>query len=551
MAHNSNPVQASYSQIACIGTGLSAIALGATLKRWYDMDDVHFFERHTDCGGTWHISSYPGCACDVPSALYSFSFALSSRWTKLMPSNKEIKAYHDDVVDQYGLRHKMTFSTEVEECIWREDASRWLMKLRNVITGEVTYHEAQILFAATGQLVEPKACDIPGAESFRGSLFHSAKWDHTVDLEGKNVVVIGNGCTAAQIVPAIVERTKSLTQIVRSKHWVFPAPNFTYPKVLQWIFANIPLAMRLHRFHIFLIAENDFRLFPMTKSAARLREKRRQKVEKYMRATAPAKYHDTLIPDFDVGCKRRIFDGGYLQSLHNEKLTLTETKIIDILPDGISTTNGFYPADVIVLATGFQTNTFLPYTQIRGSKGSVSEHWDRYDGPGAYNCSAMSGFPNFFLLLGPNAATGHTSALMAAENSVNYALRILKPILDGKAASVNLKQEAEDRYVYRVQETLRNRVWNAGCNSWYINEKQWNAMAYPWTQAHFWWRSLFPTWSDWDLNLIQRPAPRKVSRKAVMLGILVAGAAISTHSQTAQFWSATWGKMSQAIGLSL
>ena len=111
-----------------------------------------------------------------------------------MPSNKEIKAYHDDVVDQYGLRHKMTFSTEVEECVWREDASRWLMKLRNVITGEVTYHEAQILFAATGQLVEPKACDIPGAESFRGSLFHSAKWDHTVDLEGKNVVVIGNGC---------------------------------------------------------------------------------------------------------------------------------------------------------------------------------------------------------------------------------------------------------------------------------------------------------------------------------------------------------------------
>lgn len=135
-----------------------------------------------------------GCACDVPSALYSFSFALSARWTKLMPSYKEIKAYHDDVVDRYGLRDKMTFCTEVQECIWREEASRWLMKIRNVVTGEVTYHEAQILFAATGQLVEPKPCDIPGADSFKGSIFHSARWDHGVSLKDKNVIVIGNGC---------------------------------------------------------------------------------------------------------------------------------------------------------------------------------------------------------------------------------------------------------------------------------------------------------------------------------------------------------------------
>lgn len=240
--------------------------------------------------------------------------------------------------------------------------------------------------------------------------------------------------------------------------------------------------MRLHRLHIFLIAERDLRLFPMTEAAAELRLKRRQKVEKYMRETAPAKYHDTLIPDFDVGCKRRIFNGGYLESLHNEKLFLEETKITEITPDGIRTTDKFYPADVIVLATGFQTNKFLPYTEIHGLEGTISDHWARYDGPGAYNCSAMSGFPNFFLLLGPNAATGHTSALMAAEkyvpmkthqpakftnraSSVNYALRVLKPVLDGKAASINLKQKAEDAYVHRVQEALLHMVWNAGCAS--------------------------------------------------------------------------------------
>jgi cation diffusion facilitator CzcD-associated flavoprotein CzcO len=241
-----------------------------------------------------------------------------------MPSNKEIKEYVDEVVDTYNLRPKMKFGTEVVRSVWREDASRWLLYLRDRATGREYTHECQILFAATGQLVEPRPCEIPGAEDFNGSIFHSARWDHSVDLQGKNVVVIGNGCiaplylstrviclitdclgTAAQIVPALVDegKIKSLTQIVRTKHWIFPAPNFTYPRALQWIFRYVPFAMRLHRFHIFLIAENDFRLFPMTKGAAKLREKRRRQVEKYMRDAGPEKYHDLLIPDFDVGCK--------------------------------------------------------------------------------------------------------------------------------------------------------------------------------------------------------------------------------------------------------
>jgi cation diffusion facilitator CzcD-associated flavoprotein CzcO len=240
-----------------------------------------------------------------------------------MPSNKEIKEYVDDVVKTYNLLPKMTFGTEVVHSFWREDANRWLLHLRDLKTGREYTHECQILFAATGQLVAPRPCDIPGASDFQGNIFHSARWDHSVDLKGKNVVVIGNGCmyplseslepmntntiqgTAAQIVPALIKNgeVKSLTQIVRTKHWIFPAPNFAYPKMLQWIFRYVPLAMRLHRLHIFLIAENDFRLFPMTKGAAKLREKRRNQVEKYMRQASPEKYHDLLIPDFDVGCK--------------------------------------------------------------------------------------------------------------------------------------------------------------------------------------------------------------------------------------------------------
>ncbi|KAK5790837.1 hypothetical protein VI817_008124 [Penicillium citrinum] len=525
----------SYSQVACVGAGLSAVALGATLKRWYDLEDIRFFERHPTSGGTWYISTYPGCACDVPSALYSFSFAQNPNWTKLMPSNTEIKDYVDSVVDTYNLRAKMTFGTEVVRSVWRSDASRWLLHLRDLNTGREYTHECQILFAATGQLVKPRPCEIPGIASFHGSIFHSARWDHSVNLEGKNVVVIGNGCTAAQIVPALAKNSKikSLTQIIRTKHWIFPAPNFTYPRVLQWIFRYVPFAMRMHRFHIFLMAENDFRLFPMTDSAARLREKRRKHVEKYMRDTAPEKYYDLLIPDFDVGCKRRIFDPGYLESLHNDKVLLTDAKTEEITTDGIKTDKGFIPADVIILATGFETNKFLPYMDVVGCNGeNVSKHWTKYDGPAAYNCSALSGFPNFFMLLGPNAATGHTSAMMAAENSINYALRILKPVFNGDAVSVDLKPQAEHDYVYWMQGALSKRVWNAGCISWYINDKKWNSMSYPWTQGHYWWRSLFPTWSDWNIKKATKPSSRQ-SRRILVFALLyigVLGFAQSAHA---------------------
>ncbi|KAL4998898.1 hypothetical protein BDV10DRAFT_62258 [Aspergillus recurvatus] len=542
-----------YSQIACVGAGISGIALGATLKRWYQMDDIRFFERHSDCGGTWHISSYPGCACDVPSALYSYSFAQNPGWTKLMPSYKEIKAYQHEVADKYRLREKMTFRTEVKECWWREDASRWLIKLRNVDTDEISYHECQILFGATGVLAEPRACNIPGASTFKGSLFHTARWNHDVSLDGKRVVVIGNGCTAAQVVPAIMERSSSVTQIIRSKHWVAETFNVEYTPTMLWAFRNIPGLQALHRFAIYQGAEADWQLFPMTRSAARYRQKRHKEIETYMRKTAPAKYHDLLIPDFEVGCKRRIFNCGYLESLHNEKYILTDANILNIVPEGLQTSNGLIEADVIVLATGFNTNTFLPGMRVHGRNGiTVDEHWSRQDGPGAYNTCAMNGFPNFFLLLGPNTVTGHTSAVMAAEkyvrcfflrgdadygSSVNYALRILKPVLDGAASSVEVKADAEDAYVEKVQTALKNTVWHAGCHSWYVNEKRWNAMAYPWTQAHFWYRSLFPVWKDWNIKLVQKPASQTWKRLLLAVLLLVS---LGVFNRAATQRSVSW-----------
>ncbi|OAQ75852.1 monooxygenase [Purpureocillium lilacinum] len=494
----------SYSQFACIGTGFSAICLGATLQRWYNNGDIAFFEKHSQLGGTWFANTYPGCACDVPSVLYSYSFEPNSNWSRILPPQSELWAYLKGVSDKYSLTPKMSFNTTVVKCEWLDDLKRWRLHVRHQATDTLYHHDCQFLFAAAGQLATPRDIGVPGAESFSGPIFHSSEWRHDVDLDDKNVIVIGNGCTAAQIVPSIVDKTKHLTQIVRSKHWIQPPIDASFPTFLMYLF-KIPGVMTLLRFIVYLLAENELRGFPLTNAAANFRKRRRAQAERYMTSTAPVKYHDMLIPDFEIGCKRRIFDSGYLKSLHSEKLELTNETILEIVPDGVRTKGRAIKADVIVLANGYATNKFLQNMEVVGKRGNLTQHWDEFGGAEAYNCSALSGFPNFFILLGPNAATGHTSAIMAAENSVNYALRIIQPVLSNKTGVVELKRQAEEQYVSQIQHDLSKTVWNSGCQSWYVRPtedggKTWNAMSYPYSQAHYWYRSVFATWSDWTVQ---------------------------------------------------
>ncbi|KAB5578092.1 hypothetical protein GE09DRAFT_1168778 [Coniochaeta sp. 2T2.1] len=499
----------SFSQFACIGSGFSAICLGATLKRWYGITDVRFFEKHSQLGGTWFANQYPGAACDVPSALYSLSFEPNPEWTRPLPYRSELWAYLKRVADKYDLPQRMTFNVKVERCEWIQDRSVWRLHIRDGKTNAVFLHESQFLFTATGGLVQPRKLDIPGAETFTGPIFHSSQWRQDVDLTGKRVVVFGNGCTGAQIVPAITDQVAHLTHVVRTKHWIYPFPvSEDNKKMFAWIARYIPGHMLVQRFIVYFAAEKAFQGFYMTEKGAEFRAKRRASAERYMRKKAPEKYHDMLIPEFEVMCKRRIFDPGYLESLHRDNVTLTDEPVLEIVPEGVRTKNGVIEADVIVLANGFVTgDNYCLGTEIVGRNGeTVRQHWKRFGGAGAYNTTAMSGFPNFFAVLGPNAATGHTSAIMAAENTINYALRIIKPILDGKASVAEVKLEAEKAYVEKVQTALRQTVFASGCNSWYFGRGEggegngWNGTTYPWTQAHFWRRSLFPVWRDWEFS---------------------------------------------------
>ncbi|KAK4040095.1 monooxygenase [Parachaetomium inaequale] len=504
-----------YTTFACIGTGFSGICLGATLARWHPSSghdtqepSLRLFSRDPDLGGTWLANAYPGAACDVPSALYSFSFASNPDWSRVLPPAGELHAYLGRVADAYGVREKTVFGVEIFRCKWVEERGRWRLWGRDLKKekdgeGEVFVHECRFLFSGAGHFTQPRELGVPGLEGFGGEVFHSVRWRGDVDLAGKRVVLFGNGCTAAQIVPAIVGRTGHLTQVVRSKHWVYPPIDKRMPEAAKALLRVVPGLATAQRFLVYFLAEVDWKGFKLTEAGAKFRKSKRRKVEEYMRKTAPEKYHDILIPDFEVGCKRRIFDSNYLESLHAENLTLTNEGVTEILPNGVRMQSGeVVEADVIILANGFTTNQYLGGVEVIGQDGeTLEEHWGSFGGPEAYNCTAVSGFPNMFFLLGPNTATGHTSAIMAIENAVNYSLRVLQPVLEGRASVANLKRSAEEDYANRMQSALKGTVWMSGCNNWYTRGpggKVWNGMTYPWSQARYWYESLFPVWQDWE-----------------------------------------------------
>lgn len=364
------------------------------------------------------LISPSGCACDVPSALYSYSFEQNPHWTKLQPSQTELKSYLDSVASKYRLEDRMRFNVEVQGFAWNEESQRWILSLLDLHTQQKQQHVCQVLFNCGGALVKPNPIAFPGQESFKGNIFHSAEWDHSVSMKGKRVIVIGNGCTGTQIVPALIREGEvaSVTNIVRSRQWIYPSLDFHYSKFMRWCFRNVPGALQLHRFQIFLYAERELPSFQMSEKGAKFREQRREFVESYMRSAAPAEYHDMLIPKFEIGCKRRIYDSGYLKALHDPRVNLTNSPIQEIVPQGIRTERGTIEADVIVVANGYDVHHPLPHGVIKGRNGEdLVHHWSKYGGPGAYNGSAVASFPNLFFILEPNSGTGHTSAILQAE----------------------------------------------------------------------------------------------------------------------------------------
>jgi cation diffusion facilitator CzcD-associated flavoprotein CzcO len=430
------------------------------------------------------------------------------------------------VCQHFGILGNIQLNSDVTEIRWLEDEELWEVTVRHLVTGKgdlsasnreklaeregydsVYLHtekfRAKIVVSAVGGIVEPREfpADTPGAEEFEGTIFHSSRWDETIDFAGKNVVVLGTGASAAQFVPLLTKEpydAKSVTQVMRSAPWVHPKEKepggkekfaATAPK----LFTNWPVLGRIVRTLMFLVTEVEY----MTvfseynpKRAARNRRKLQEKYLEHMKQTVPSQYHDILTPDYEVGCKRRLYDAYWFQSLHDEKITLKkqplkrlQAKSVVLGAAGGGLEDGeeeIVPADIIILANGFDIGNWFHPLSVVGREGrKIHDVWKERNGPQAYQGTAMDGFPNFFILFGPNTATGHSSVILAIENMVTYSLQFIRKILDADVELVEVKKEAEIKWTRQVQSEIQKSVFNrGGCTSWYIREG-WNSTAYP------------------------------------------------------------------------
>ncbi|KAL9061780.1 MAG: hypothetical protein Q9206_000350 [Seirophora lacunosa] len=552
-----------YYPILIVGAGESGIALGARLKE-EGFDQFRIFERQAGLGGTWWSNR--------PATFYSFSFSPNYKWTSLHPEGPEIYKYLCDICEKYQFVDKIQFHTDVSELKWLNQEQLWEATLTHMApgTGELTKKErdqriahsgeksvylrqeivrARVVCSCAGGLVEPNAwpSSIPGRDTFEGPVFHSARWDYGVDLAEKDVIVIGTGCSAAQFVPRLTKEpynATSVTQVMRTPPWVVPKPEppfgpEKYAKYSSKVFSTVPLVASLFRFMCFARGEADFyTLIDDNSWNHRTRKKLETRMVARMKKTVPEKYHEMLTPDYNIGCKRRIFDAAWFKSLNDPKIELTTQPITKVSPHSITigpgrlypdpsdkdskvpTDEQTIPADVVVLGNGFEVTKWLHPLKIRGKHGEyMQDVWDARGGPQAYLGLAMDGFPNLFIIFGPNTATGHSSVILASENMVEYTIKVIKKILHGDVALAEIKKESEIAWTKRVQEKLKGTVFNSGCHSWYQADG-WNSTGYPYSQTDFTFRCMFPKWSDWDLQYTRRGLMKMQARRALNVLLL-------------------------------
>ncbi|BCS04780.1 flavin-containing monooxygenase [Aspergillus luchuensis] len=361
----------------------------------------------------------------------------------------------------------MVGNTEWIGASWQDVDKTWLVKLRSTTSGQDYTQRCNILVSAVGALTNPNSLNLPGVDRFQGDIIHTARWDQSVSLRDKNIVVLGNGASATQLVPAVAKDARSITQFMRSKQYFLPGgSNAAISPFWQFIFRYVPGVLLAVRFLIFLYLETSTPQFNLTKTGAKMRRETAEVSERYVKENAPEKYWPLLLADYQVGCKRRVFDHeGYVSTLNRDNVRLTDDEVIALSERSVSTKSGAkYPADVIVLANGFSLTQYDTELCGRGGR-SRQEYWKEAGHITAYDSIGMSEFPNFFYILGPNSGRGHTSAVFSIENYTDLIIRIIRPIIAGSAVSVEPDMSRENAYNERLQAALKNTVFNNTCRS--------------------------------------------------------------------------------------
>jgi cation diffusion facilitator CzcD-associated flavoprotein CzcO len=458
-------------EVAIVGAGFGGLGMAIKLKQ-EGIDDFALFERGDDVGGTWWANSYPGAQCDVPSNLYSFSFAPNPDWTRAYPLRDEIQAYLRDCAERYGVVPHLRLGCELLDATWIPGGQRWELETSE---GPVA---ARVLVAAPGLLSEPFTPAIPGMERFEGNAFHTARWDHGDDLTGKRVAVIGTGASAVQVVPAIQPRVSRLTLFQRTPPWVAPHMDHEVSPRMRATYRRLPALQRLSRGTIYSLIElalapgmtRDTRLLKPAETIVRLHMRRQ---------VADPELRRRLTPGYQFGCKRIVFSNDWYPALQAPNVDVVTSGITELRERSIVDLEGVeHPIDTLILATGF-TPAELPIAErIHGRDGrSLADVWD--GSPRAYLGTTVAGFPNLMLLYGPNLNLGHTSIVYMLESQLAYAMDALRTTRARGAAQFEVRPEAQAAYNEEIQDRLAGTVWSTGCSSWYIDRNGRNSIQWP------------------------------------------------------------------------
>ena len=446
-------------RIAIIGTGFGGLCMAMQLVR-AGIRSFTLFEKAATLGGTWRDNTYPGAACDVQSHLYSYSFEPKSDWSRKFGTQAEIRQYLEDCARKYDLYGHIRFESEVSGAVFDDALQNWRLDLATGVSDVF-----DVVITACGQLNRPAWPNIPGRDAFTGPSFHSARWDHTVDLRGRHVAVIGTGASAIQFVPRIVDRVGRLKLFQRSGAWVVSKPDRPFKRFEQRLFARFPLLDRVYRTLIYW--KNESRALAFTRFGFLLETfawKARFEAWRQMR---DADKRRRLIPDYKIGCKRILLASDWYPAIDRDNLDLITDDIDHIEADAVVTKDGTrHAADVLIYGTGFQATDFLAPMAITGRNGaSLNAAWR--DGAEAYKGISVSGFPNLFILYGPNTNLAHSSIVFMLESQVRYVMQCIETLREPAVATMDVRAERQQAYNRDVQERLDGTVWTAGCDSWY------------------------------------------------------------------------------------
>jgi cation diffusion facilitator CzcD-associated flavoprotein CzcO len=465
-----------------IGAGFGGLCAAIKLRE-AGFGKIVILEKDAEAGGTWRDNTYPGCACDVQSHMYSYSFYGKADWSRRYAPWNEIQGYILDVVRAYDLRPLIQFGQEVTSARYDEDRCLWTITTR---AGDTFV--ARIGVVATGPLHVPAIPDIPGLGGFRGRVFHSARWDHGYDFAGKNVVSIGTGGSAIQYVPQIAPLSKQLYVFQRSAAWVLPRDERRYSRLEQAVFAAVPALRKLHRARLYW--SNESRVWPLFHPAV---ARAAQKVlEQFIRFQV----HDPetrrkLTPDYTLGCKRILISNNYFPTFNRTNVELVTDAIVEVREHSVVTADGKErPADCIVLGTGFVVDPriYMKDRVVEGRAGHrLQDDWREV--PTAYLGMMVHGYPNMFQLVGPHTGLGHNSILFMIEAQVRYIVDCIRSMRARGADAIEVRREAQDSFFKEMCEHLESTVWTSGCHSWYQTSEGVNFAIWPMSTWRYWLRT--------------------------------------------------------------